>query len=569
MAAEKQKEHLNLAYFVESKVLASCLKQAKDTVYKSGSANALMHVLVLASKVEDSIVKNGDGKAFFRNSGTKTIGPDRRGGEVFFEKKLLEIRRAFTETCAAMIEGSQRKSLAMTMREDLIDEVENQLKVGSYLSKCSYIISKHDRLNITKDNVRRAASASSRKIGDVLSFLAKMYSQDYLEFPYKSFYLPSYGEMFSNFKALLEVDAIDCKCGETIVLEGGGKDFLNWDDLFGGKEYANVRFVAPEGELNSIVEHFQEKAKNASNRKGCAYGSLEVYWKDYRTVYGVLYDVFKNAEYDSIETRGIRETLSKFSRDFDSENPSFVLNVVCRFFPEAKRVLDFSAGWGERLVAFLALNVEKYAGFESNAKTKEGHDDIIYAFGSGTETNVRYEAFEDCRLSLNEGTYDLIFTTPAAFRSKDAYDNGMQKKYKTFDRWMTAYLFYSLYESWSFLEVGGGMCFRLKESAAAEPACLFVLMMLEGARYCGVAYDADTEEGLWMFKKADSDDEVVKEKAKMAMSTSYGHFYREITERLETIPQKEETTRDVADKKRIRSSETTTKGEPANKKFKK
>ena len=67
----------------------------------------------------------------------------------------------------------------------------------------------------------------------------------------------------------------------------------------------------------------------------------------------------------------------------------------------AKRILDFGAGWGDRLVGAIAADVEEYCAFDPNLALKEGHDKIIETFVPKENKNryhIHYEPYESANL---------------------------------------------------------------------------------------------------------------------------------------------------------------------------
>jgi len=80
----------------------------------------------------------------------------------------------------------------------------------------------------------------------------------------------------------------------------------------------------------------------------------------------------------------------------------------------AKRVLNFCAGWGGSTVAAAALNLEAYYGVEINCDLKSAYDNMVSYFTCvkkvGTEFNIQFcdAAAADYSLML----YDIVFSSP-------------------------------------------------------------------------------------------------------------------------------------------------------------
>lgn len=89
---------------------------------------------------------------------------------------------------------------------------------------------------------------------------------------------------------------------------------------------------------------------------------------------------------------------------------------------KAKRVLDFTAGWGARMIAAMALDID-YIGIDSNTDLKEGYNRIIKLLKPYTKSNVKmyFKKAEEVDFS-KIGKYDYVFTSPP-YEYLEAYEN--------------------------------------------------------------------------------------------------------------------------------------------------
>ena len=60
--------------------------------------------------------------------------------------------------------------------------------------------------------------------------------------------------------------------------------------------------------------------------------------------------------------------------------------------------LDISAGWGDRLIAAISLDME-YLGYDPNVKLEPGHTAIIEKFGNKDKQKICYEPFETATIT--------------------------------------------------------------------------------------------------------------------------------------------------------------------------
>jgi hypothetical protein len=149
---------------------------------------------------------------------------------------------------------------------------------------------------------------------------------------------------------------------------------------------------------------------------------------------------------------------------------SLTLAVYRRF--RARRILDFSAGWGDRLLGALSCpTVEAYVAFDPNRQLRAGHDEMIALFSSPSSkkiTQIVYEPFESSSFVLLPQSFDLVFTSPPYFNlerytwasssSGQSIDN-----YPQYDDWLAGFLYPSLNKAWAALKDKGHMVIHLSD----------------------------------------------------------------------------------------------------------
>ncbi len=138
--------------------------------------------------------------------------------------------------------------------------------------------------------------------------------------------------------------------------------------------------------------------------------------------------------------------------------------VVYEYF-DAKNILDFSSGWGDRLSGAMATNcVENYVGIDPNTNLLDGYSKQIEKFGNGKNIKMIMQPAEE---ALNELEYnpDLIFTSPPYFvierYSKDSTQSW--QRYKKIENWLNLFLFPVIEKSWNLLENGGHMAINISD----------------------------------------------------------------------------------------------------------
>ena len=160
----------------------------------------------------------------------------------------------------------------------------------------------------------------------------------------------------------------------------------------------------------------------------------------------------------------LRETIYKMmnKKECTSFRPSNLVAIAKMF--NSKKILDFSAGWGDRLIAAISMddNIKYYCGVDPNPCVHHGYNEMIKFFGVDSKKYILIESpFEEAKLPARK-KFDLIFTSPPYFDTED-YDpsniNGNQslERYPSEKKWFNNFLMVSLRKCWKVLESNGHM----------------------------------------------------------------------------------------------------------------
>jgi len=132
---------------------------------------------------------------------------------------------------------------------------------------------------------------------------------------------------------------------------------------------------------------------------------------------------------------------------------------------KCKNVLDFSAGWGDRLAGFYASDFgELYVGidpkkenppiYRQQAEFYEKHRTL---FEGERKCEFINEPAEDADLSKYEGMMDIVFTSPPYFNVERYSHDDTQSwvRHKAIDDWNKLFLHKALDNVWKTLRQGG------------------------------------------------------------------------------------------------------------------
>lgn len=128
-----------------------------------------------------------------------------------------------------------------------------------------------------------------------------------------------------------------------------------------------------------------------------------------------------------------------------------VAKCIYEYF-KAKNVLDFSAGWGDRLTGFLSCNETiSYTGFDPNTNLKKCYNELIKLHNTNKIVEIIYLPAETISL---ERHYDMIFTSPPYFEL-EKYTNDISQsnvKYLNLEDWLNKFLFKVLRDNLKYLK---------------------------------------------------------------------------------------------------------------------
>lgn len=256
---------------------------------------------------------------------------------------------------------------------------------------------------------------------------------------------------------------------------------------------------------NEISDFFTEECRVVCKRKGDDESILD-FWNSHSKDYSGCSTLFE-----------AREKLSSSFYEVGTFRPTIVPCVVdlLRLDPGMLKVLDFSAGWGDRLIAFLALGVSEYVGIDPNRSLHAKYNDIVNFFNyANTRTTFHQSAFEEWDSGQN-GYFDLVMTSPPYFDLEKYSDDPSQStnKHSSFEDWYTKFLLFSCEKSIRLLKKGGYLVLALNN--AGQGSSDYTLRLVkdltrrQGIKFLGMIPYCEmypnkklrSPQPIWIFKK--------------------------------------------------------------------
>jgi hypothetical protein len=173
------------------------------------------------------------------------------------------------------------------------------------------------------------------------------------------------------------------------------------------------------------------------------------------------------------------------SKFLSSQFPPTVAKFMYQKF-NAKKVLDFSSGWGDRLCGFYASAAEEYVGIDPNPAVHEGYKEQVEfyeTFGIQKKTTFIKAPAEETDLSKYKEYFDMVFTSPPYF-SLERYSQDISQswvRYKTPESWMENFMFATLDKIIPTMTVGGHLCINIYDVLLSKeiPLCDPILAYLK------------------------------------------------------------------------------------------
>jgi 16S rRNA G966 N2-methylase RsmD len=143
------------------------------------------------------------------------------------------------------------------------------------------------------------------------------------------------------------------------------------------------------------------------------------------------YEDVKNKNNTKHEYKVLKEVYNICISAINIMRPLNCMEIYTRF--NAKRVLNFCAGWGGSMVAAAALNIESYYGVEINTDLKEPYEKMesYLRTKSNTKFSIHFGDAVDFDYSTIE--YDTVFASPPYYFIEKYANNVGYKSKKEMD----------------------------------------------------------------------------------------------------------------------------------------
>ena len=122
---------------------------------------------------------------------------------------------------------------------------------------------------------------------------------------------------------------------------------------------------------------------------------------------------------------------------------------------QSKSVLDFTMGWGGRMLGAMALDID-YIGIDTNTNLKEGYEKIQEDIPHKSKINLLWKSCLE--VDYSELEYDLILTSPP-YVNMELYEN--MNPFESDDIFYNEFLIPTMDKSYKYMKDGGKMCINI------------------------------------------------------------------------------------------------------------
>lgn len=335
-------------------------------------------------------------------------------------------------------------------------------------------------------------------------------------FPYHKYYINKpdfYFNNLKNFKYTLNPEIVDRIQG--IYFKSRISYIFKEPQLFGNKGPLTPTLVTMKEDYNTIdvitnlfTEEERMKAK-VYKGKAEAISPLEFWMTQKSKIIDLIYN-----EKQPLNSYTLREALFKLAPEATLFKTTVAKSIYDIFKP--KRILDMSAGWGDRLIAAIAYGASsgvnvRYTGFDPNSSLDKRYKDIIHKLlpreYQHHNFNVIIEPFETADLTdiLN---VDLFFSSPPYF-DFEIYTNEKTQSinnYKTYNDWLVRFLFRSIKNAFSVIIKDGYFVMHITDTGNMRNVCELIKLYIEehlDGSYIGCIFTqapGKRRHPMWVFK---------------------------------------------------------------------
>jgi len=276
------------------------------------------------------------------------------------------------------------------------------------------------------------------------------------------------------------------------------KPVLHDASAYTAKEKLNMQFKISEVTLEQAVQDFTHlqavgcEPQKPLSRIGYNFVNYFTFGERLDTIVGArglnFYDVWKNRKrlcrmkpflqnmvdyytktYPTYpEIRVWKRIFGMYYGSINIFRPVVATNLYCRFKP--KCILDFTMGWGTRLMCAAALNIDKYIGIDNNTSLRAPYKKMVTFLEKQCTTTIELHFKDALAVDYSNMRYDFVFTSPPYY-NVELYN---ESPARTDQDWNENFYFPLIKMTFKYLLKGGHYCLNVPVKLY-DAACVPVL----------------------------------------------------------------------------------------------
>lgn len=172
-------------------------------------------------------------------------------------------------------------------------------------------------------------------------------------------------------------------------------------------------------------------------------------------------------KYGKVSYYNLREYIYRHTKECSNFNTTIVVSLLRLFKP--KHWLDFSAGWGDRLIGAIAYGKCKYTGVDPSECMNPNYHKMIKVLVPKNKRHIYKiikSGFETLtNKDIPDAGYDFIFTSPPFF-DLEVYEKKEKQsihQYNSLQKWLDGFLYPTLKTCYRALEKNGSLALYISD----------------------------------------------------------------------------------------------------------
>lgn len=218
----------------------------------------------------------------------------------------------------------------------------------------------------------------------------------------------------------------------------------------------NKSFAAGSTVGNKVVDFFTFAERlNTTSRKGISFHEFLDNINSFRDKHYFIQ--FMNNNCNKNTTSKLYRFYNLYFGSVTIFKPLNAMIVYNKYKPNS--VLDFTMGWGGRLVGACASNIGKYIGIDSNTRLEEPYQKMTSFLEQRSTTTIDLHFCDSLDVDYSKLDYDLVLTSPPYYNIEIYGDEIIP--YQTREEWNEQFYTPIFERTFRYLKKGGKYCLNV------------------------------------------------------------------------------------------------------------